>query len=36
MKTRAKRDGDSYVLNGSKMWITSGNLAQIAIIWLQR
>ncbi|MEZ4632472.1 MAG: acyl-CoA dehydrogenase family protein [Deinococcales bacterium] len=33
MKTRAKRDGDSYVLNGSKMWITSGNLAQIAIIW---
>ncbi|MBF6594574.1 MAG: acyl-CoA dehydrogenase family protein [Thermaceae bacterium] len=33
MKTRARRDGDSYVLNGSKMWITNGNLAHIAIIW---
>ncbi|MCS7058016.1 MAG: acyl-CoA dehydrogenase family protein [Meiothermus sp.] len=33
MKTRARRDGDDYVLNGSKMWITNGNLAHIAIIW---
>jgi glutaryl-CoA dehydrogenase len=33
MKTHAKRDGADWVLNGSKMWITSGNLADIAIVW---
>jgi glutaryl-CoA dehydrogenase len=33
MRTRADRDGDSYVINGSKMWITSSPLAQIAIVW---
>ena len=33
MRTRADRDGDSYVLNGSKMWITSSPLADIAIVW---
>jgi glutaryl-CoA dehydrogenase len=33
MITRAVDDGDSYVLNGSKMWITNGQLAQIAIVW---
>jgi glutaryl-CoA dehydrogenase len=33
MDTRAFRDGDSYVLNGGKMWITNGNLADIALIW---
>jgi glutaryl-CoA dehydrogenase len=33
MKTHAKRDGDDWVLNGSKMWITNGNLADIAIVW---
>jgi len=33
MNTRARRDGDHYVLTGSKMWITSGNIADIAIIW---
>ena len=33
MRTRAKKDGDSYVLNGEKMWITSGSIADIAIIW---
>jgi glutaryl-CoA dehydrogenase len=33
MRTRARKDGDSYVLNGEKMWITSGSLADIAIIW---
>ncbi len=33
MKTHAKRDGDDWILNGSKMWITSGNLADIAIVW---
>jgi len=33
MNTRARRDGDQYLLTGSKMWITSGNIADIAIIW---
>ncbi|MGV8922149.1 MAG: acyl-CoA dehydrogenase family protein [Thermomonas sp.] len=33
MKTHAKRDGGDWILNGSKMWITSGNLADIAIVW---
>jgi glutaryl-CoA dehydrogenase len=33
MRTRADRDGDSYVLNGSKMWITNSPLSQIAIVW---
>ncbi len=35
MKTHAKRDGDDWVLNGSKMWITNGNLAHVAIVWAQ-
>jgi len=33
MKTRAERKGDSYVLNGAKMWITNGSVASIAIVW---
>jgi glutaryl-CoA dehydrogenase len=33
MRTRAARDGDSYVLNGEKMWITSGTIADVAVIW---
>ncbi|MBX9767196.1 MAG: acyl-CoA dehydrogenase family protein [Bdellovibrionales bacterium] len=33
MITRAKRDGDHYVLNGSKMWITNGGVADLAIVW---
>jgi glutaryl-CoA dehydrogenase len=33
MRTRAHRDGDSYLLNGEKMWITSGSIAQVAVIW---
>ncbi|MFI5087654.1 MAG: acyl-CoA dehydrogenase family protein [Terriglobales bacterium] len=33
MRTRAHRDADSYVLNGEKMWITSGSIAQVAVIW---
>jgi glutaryl-CoA dehydrogenase len=33
MLTTARRDGDGWVLNGSKMWITSGSMADIAIIW---
>jgi glutaryl-CoA dehydrogenase len=33
MRTRARREGDDYILNGEKMWITSGSLADVAIIW---
>ncbi|RLA28306.1 MAG: acyl-CoA dehydrogenase [Gammaproteobacteria bacterium] len=33
MKTHAKRDGDDWILNGSKMWITNGNLADAALVW---
>ncbi|WP_067835591.1 acyl-CoA dehydrogenase family protein [Nocardia lijiangensis] len=33
MRTRAKRDGDDWVLNGSKMWITNGSVADVAVVW---
>jgi glutaryl-CoA dehydrogenase len=33
MRTRAKKSGKEYVLNGEKMWITSGSIADLAIIW---
>ena len=33
MRTRADRDGDSYVINGSKAWITSSPVSDIAIVW---
>ncbi len=33
MLTNARLDGDSYVLNGSKMWITNGGVADIAVVW---
>src|SRR5436309_9269646 len=33
MRTRAKKIGNEYVLNGEKMWITSGSIADVAIIW---
>jgi glutaryl-CoA dehydrogenase len=33
MTTRATKDGDEYVITGEKMWITSGNIADVAIIW---
>jgi len=33
MKTYAKRDGDDWVINGSKMWITNGNIADAAVVW---
>src|SRR3954452_13850976 len=35
MKTRARRDGDDWVLNGSKMWITNGTFADVAVVWAQ-
>ncbi|HEU5378465.1 MAG TPA: acyl-CoA dehydrogenase family protein [Ktedonobacteraceae bacterium] len=33
MQTRAQRDGDSYILNGTKMWITNGGIADVAVVW---
>jgi glutaryl-CoA dehydrogenase len=33
MRTRAEKRGDSWVLNGTKMWITNGGIADIAIVW---
>jgi glutaryl-CoA dehydrogenase len=33
MKTYAKRDGDDWILNGAKMWITNGTVADAAIVW---
>ena len=35
MKTYAKRDGGDWVLNGAKMWITNGSIADIAVVWAQ-
>ena len=33
MRTNARRDGGDWVINGSKMWITNGSVADIAIVW---
>jgi len=33
MATTAKKDGDDWIINGSKMWITNGSLADVAVIW---
>jgi glutaryl-CoA dehydrogenase len=33
MKTRARREGDEWVINGSKMWITNGSIADVALVW---
>ena len=33
MKTHAKRDRDDWILNGSKMWITNGTIADAAVVW---
>jgi glutaryl-CoA dehydrogenase len=33
MRTHAKRDGDDWVLNGTKMWITNGSVADVAVVW---
>ena len=35
MRTSAKRDGDDWVLDGAKMWITNGNVADVAVVWAQ-
>jgi glutaryl-CoA dehydrogenase len=33
MRTRARKSGKEYILNGEKMWITSGTIADVAVIW---
>jgi len=33
MATRARRDGNDWILNGTKRWITNGNLAHLALVW---
>ncbi|GAA1216329.1 acyl-CoA dehydrogenase family protein [Prauserella alba] len=35
MRTHARRDGTDWVLNGSKMWITNGSVADVAVVWAQ-
>jgi len=35
MRTRARRDGDDWILNGSKMWITNGTVSSVAVVWAQ-
>ena len=35
MRTNAKQDGDDWILNGTKMWITNGGFADIAVVWAQ-
>ena len=35
MRTRAKQDGSDWVLDGSKMWITNGSVADVAVVWAQ-
>jgi len=35
MRTQAKREGDDWVLSGTKMWITNGSVADIAVVWAQ-
>lgn len=33
MLTKARRDGDDWILNGSKLWITNGTIADVAVVW---
>ncbi len=33
MRTRARRDGDDWILHGQKMWITNGSVADVAVVW---
>jgi glutaryl-CoA dehydrogenase len=33
MRTRAKRDGSDWMLNGTKMWITNGSVADVSVVW---
>jgi glutaryl-CoA dehydrogenase len=33
MRTNARRDGDDWVINGNKMWITNGSISDVAVVW---
>ncbi|HEY2297370.1 MAG TPA: acyl-CoA dehydrogenase family protein [Jatrophihabitans sp.] len=33
MRTRAHRDGDDWIVSGTKMWITNGSIADVAVVW---
>jgi glutaryl-CoA dehydrogenase len=33
MRTRARRDGDDWIISGNKMWITNGSIADVAVVW---
>lgn len=35
MRTRARRDGNDWILDGAKMWITNGSVADVAVVWAQ-
>jgi glutaryl-CoA dehydrogenase len=35
MRTRARRDGGDWLLNGTKVWITNGSIADVAVVWAQ-
>jgi len=35
MITNAKKDGDDWIINGAKMWITNGTIADVAVVWAQ-
>jgi len=35
IRTRARRDGDDWVVDGAKMWITNGSVADVAVVWAQ-